>query len=122
MQVLSGILSTAAPPRRKIRLVTANTSLVSGESRMMAWNTVIAILGLWALYSFVRGTWALCSPRSAWKWERGAEFKNAEPSMVGLVMQIMRGLRRILVAALLTASAYAVYQFAYGTVWTVPAP
>jgi len=89
---------------------------------MLLGNVVIGLLVLWALYTFVRGFWSLCAPRSAWKWERGAEFKNAEPSMVGLVLQIMRGLRRILVAALLSGSAYVVYQFLYGTWWTTPEP
>ncbi|MFQ3591993.1 MAG: hypothetical protein SNJ82_02255 [Gemmataceae bacterium] len=89
---------------------------------MMLWNGIIILLALWAFYSFLRGIWSVCSPRSAWKWERGAEFRNAQPSAFGIVMQIMRGLRRILVAALLAALGYAIHQFLYGTWWTTPLP
>jgi hypothetical protein len=87
---------------------------------MDVWLGLIVFLALWSAYSVGRGLWSLFAPRSAWRWERGAEFQGAEPSLVGVLMQLGRGARRLVVGVLLAGAAYAIGQFLYGPPSTMP--
>lgn len=77
--------------------------------------TLMAISGLWACWSLLRALWSIFLPRSAWKWDRGAEIKGAEPSFLGLVAQVFRGLRYLLTAAVMGVVTWFFYYLAYGT-------
>jgi hypothetical protein len=87
---------------------------------MDVWFGLIVFLAVWSAYSVGRGLWSLCAPRSAWRWERGAEFKGAEPSLVGVLMQLGRGMRRLVVGVLLGGAVYALIQFLYGPPSAMP--
>ncbi|MGL4551946.1 MAG: hypothetical protein ACRC33_12275 [Gemmataceae bacterium] len=76
--------------------------------------TLMAACGLWSAWSLLRALWSIFLPRSAWRWDRGAEIKGAEPSFFGLVSQIFRGLRYLMTAAAAGGLAWFFYHLAYG--------
>lgn len=76
-------------------------------------TSLVAIFGVWSAWSLIRGLWSIFLPRSAWKWDRGAEIKGAEPSMLGLVAQFFRGLRYLATAAVTGIVAWVFYTWAY---------
>jgi hypothetical protein len=85
--------------------------------------TLMVLSGLWAAWSLFRALWSIFLPRSAWKWDRGAEIKGAEPSFIGLVSQVFRGLRYLLTAAVMGVVTWFFYYLAYAQYGvTLPTP
>lgn len=76
--------------------------------------SLMTFFSLWASWSFLRALWSIFLPRSAWKWDRGAEIRGAEPSFIGIVAQIFRGFRYLIYSAFLGIVAWFFYYLAYG--------